>query len=417
VTLYPAIQNFTSADVTPQVTQCVIDWTNVYPYQLGSPYQIARFNFSTGVEISHGFMPGTTSNGSCIIDPNGFLYARQSLANYNGLSQANGATYALTSTFGVGSAFNQAPLNIPCPNVLTVLSIGPSNPSTWIATTAEIPLGVDQHSINIVSANGPLAYGGHSFSMVGGSWSQCAGHQDSNSATAWTLGGPSGTAPIPNAVNLYKTVIPAAAAGYTPVPVTGLINPYITSSLVVTYGPTDIDSGWTDIGQNGVCYDQTDGNLLIIVSTSGSHAANAYVVKLRSNDGSIVWKVPLAHGTINSTNQFPFCRIRHGTLALVISFGPTNTLYVINTISGAFTTSTTGLGSLFVQGQCYDDTTGAILCNTSYSAGAGAPTQIGSTPSSFSGWAALYVQPQYAPPPKARTYNWSTYYVPAHRAG
>jgi hypothetical protein len=288
VSFFPAIQNFTSADTSgATITQCVLDWQNVYPYQQGSPYQITRFNFATGAEISSSNMPGTTSNGSCIIDKFGFLYARHSLANYNGISQANAATYVLTGSFGTDSSFNNLPNSIPAPGPITTIAVG-SN--IWLISICSIPLGTDAHSISaVLVGNVTPSFGGHLFEMSGGAWSVCAGPQSGLSATAYTVAGPSGLVSIPNAVELYKTVVLPQASSYSPV-LWPTANPFITSSLVGSVMPTDVDPAWIgDIAQTGICYDATDGNVLIVVHTTAAVATTDYVLKLRTSDGTTLW--------------------------------------------------------------------------------------------------------------------------------
>lgn len=409
--IQPTIQNFTSADTTGASTQqCAFDWTHLYPFHGASPFGITRFDFTTGTQISTGSLPGTSEPDPVYLDPLGFLYYRHDLSNFNGVTQVDGSTYLLTRTFGSDSGFNNMPNGIPLPGFYTAVTVGAVE---WLICIGVIPIGTFQHSVNALRAGSVLTFGGHNFEMLGGQWSVCTGPQGNLTSTAYTLAGPSSLKTTPMACELYATTILASASSYNPTS-WPLANPGISTVLVGSILPTDIDPTWTQMRMTGVCYDATDGNLLAFMFDQTEVVAQPnYVVKIDASDATIKWKVPIT-GMVNGYGQMPLSRIRHGTFACAVLTNSIKQVFIINTITGTYSSFTNGLaGVLGINtGQCYDDTTGAIVLSCQFNETVDSPTRLNSTPSTFNGWAALYVQPVYSPPPRVETRVWSTTYLP-----
>ena len=105
-------------------------------------------------------------------------------------------------------------------------------------------------------------------------------------------------------------------------------NPYITASTVGTISPTALDALAVSIEVTSLCYDATDGNILLCASTErAGGAATQYIVKVSSATAAVLWSLVLLGGA----NLLPNA-ITTGTLAVFT--GSENTT-VINTLTGA----------------------------------------------------------------------------------
>ncbi len=181
-------------------------------------------------------------------------------------------------------------------------------------------------------------------------------------------------------------------------------NSLVTFATLATLVPIDIDAGWTEIFQWGICVDQTDGNPMVWCYTSNTVAG--YIVKLDQSTGAIIWKcpVPALHFSASSNQQFGFSRVNNQTLC-IITASPT-TITTINTSDGSSTSYTSNLaGFTIVYGQqCFDSASGGIILRTTFSATTGSPTLLNSTASSFTAWAMLYVAPVPPAPTNPRRF-------------
>ena len=407
MTFAPALQSFVSADTsTANSSQAVLDWVNgkVFPYHSGGGVA-TRFNFTSGAEESVGSLSGFAS--PLAVDGLGSLYVKHDLMNFTGVSQYS-PSFLLTATWGASSGSNNEPNGIPLPgNFATVQT----SDSQWLVTAGQIPIGGDQHAISVVKVGALLGFGGHHFAMQGGSWSNCYAGQSASLSTVFTLAGPTSLVTTPIAVELYRTDIRAGAASYNPLtwPVQ---NSFIASSLIGSVVPTAIDSSWSHIFQNGIVYDATDGNAVVSLITTDSVTHPSYIAKLRASDATVLWKVAIPNLQFqNLSQQFGLGQIRTGQLAIFVTVSGTPTVFLVDTATGASSSFTTGLAGVAMGSQCFNDTLGCIVGYTTFSQTAGSPELLNSTPTSFSGWAALYVTPPFTPPPIVRVRNWGTYYT------
>ena len=172
-----------------------------------------------------------------------------------------------------------------------------------------------------------------------------------------------------------------------------VVNSALSSFAAVTLGtiaPTAIDSTWTHLAFVSLGYDLADNNLVGLVSTTDSVTNTSYYVKVDSANGAILWAT-----AVSTADNIP--QLNQGRIdGMVSQMSSAGVLRAIQTSNGAIisTTTITSAG-LPVVGNNYtfsDSITGAFYAICNYNSGTpGAPTQIGSTPSTFDEWAALFV--------------------------
>lgn len=163
----------------------------------------------------------------------------------------------------------------------------------------------------------------------------------------------------------------------------------------VTIG--SIDAAWTaNFTCNGMCLDQSDRNILAIITGTGG-ANVGYIVKLNRLTGAIIWKsiVPPSDGgsAVFGGNVFSNSLIQHNRVAFYT--GSPTTVSIYDTTNGSLVTQYhTHLDgyTLGASGQCYNDTISGIVIEASFAQGPGSPTLLNSTPASWAnGYSVLYV--------------------------
>ncbi len=189
--------------------------------------------------------------------------------------------------------------------------------------------------------------------------------------------------------------------------------PTFSNIVVGTLFPADIEPTWTTFGIQGFCVDQTDGNLIVVGNNNAlGPARKNRVFKIDSNDASILWNIEITSGStiLNVDKQFAYSLIRRNRIALLINNNPlpvaSPRIDIYDTTNGSvIDTYTTGLTGISPTGfQCYNDAVEGVICNIDYVDAVGSPTRLNSTPSSFRGWAMLYVASPPAPPPGNRRF-------------
>lgn len=211
------------------------------------------------------------------------------------------------------------------------------------------------------------------FNITGGSVVPNGLFQNTGGTTS-VVAGPAGTA--------YWTVQPfsiygtAYALGSTTISGGGLSNISIKSYL-----PTDFDATWTFFDSfSGPAYDQTDGNVIVMVTGHGPSSNAAYIAKLRVSDGQVLWKVSMPdnhgfsdQGILNSVIEFGY----------FLYFANSNqVVYLISTADGTFITQTSTGGVIALGNQSSNDSLGCIIGNGTWDTALGALTLLNSTASS-----------------------------------
>jgi hypothetical protein len=180
---------------------------------------------------------------------------------------------------------------------------------------------------------------------------------------------------------LYTVVISPGAETYN-IASWPTANPYISSATIGTIAAASIDATWTAFQCNSIGYDASDGNVLMDVNTTAAVTNKHYIIKINATTAAVMWVTAIGNiGTFGENlNLF---RVD----GIAISLANT-AVDVITTSTGALVSSAlTGLSSLsYTSG---DDISGLIFTALSYTQGAGNPTPVAGTPTSFSGWAII----------------------------
>jgi hypothetical protein len=204
-------------------------------------------------------------------------------------------------------------------------------------------------------------------------------------------------------------------------------------ATVGTVAVTDIDPTWTNIdGIYGIAVDQVDGHLVCGFATDDTVTHRAYLVKLNSATGAVMWAAPVGNGLNYPLNQGDLARstIKNSKLYYIGATG--QQFYTINTTDGTADTSVVldsgGLASLYGS-QISEDVSGSVVWYGSWSEGDLHPAYLGTyclTDGHHSGsqmvwrfWPAPsgFVTPVYGPQVTSRKRAWSyvldghTFYV------
>lgn len=98
--------------------------------------------------------------------------------------------------------------------------------------------------------------------------------------------------------------------------------------------PASVDATWTAFAAAAGCaFDQTDGNPIIYVHTTGK-TVNDYLVKLNATTAAVIWKCAIDGSTAKSQDMANWLI----TKQTIYFLGLNHTLYTINTATGAATT-------------------------------------------------------------------------------
>jgi hypothetical protein len=370
-----SIQSFTGPHTSGGVTQCAVDWAREKIYIGAGSFYISRLDFTTGVEEAYA-ATGTGDYPPTGLDADGNLYAARPASLYaGGIAKVNGTTFAdiATDSYPTNKIGGGDFANVSADDGEFVIDVGNGGGS------------LSANSNTIVSADGVYL-----------------------ANTAWTSGSSALPCPgLPGDNIGYYIEIPSASQTQILKLRSVACALSVVFSTVGTISPTDVDATWSLISLNGVCLDQTDGNLLAIVSTMESVTHKCYVIKIDVSNADVLWTCALPDfGSSAAPGGDQFSRSRIQNQQLGILTGPNGavprTVTFINTSDGSLigTPLTDGLAGLTPHGaQCYDDTKGCIVTRIGYSEVSGSPSRLNATPSSFTGWAALYVAPAVVPAP------------------
>lgn len=379
---YPGIQNYDSPHVDgASVFQAPTDWKNgpnIYLYAESTPPRAAKFAIKSGKEKSYGFLTDTDLPNCATTDASGNFYVPYDASNYVSIT-AYDPNFAVLWTVGTtASGPTSPPTAVPLPETMCVVTVG--NVSWLITAGFGHPTGTGP-DLGIVLLGDTPAIVNFSHQIPSGQAPAIvAGPSDSTSATAYILVEPGITNPN-QSIGVYSLVI--AVADPT--------QPTVATYTVATLGTiqaTALNSTWTEIFNNGLVFDTNDSK--IIVNATGSPGASGYIAKIDPADCSVTWKVEIPTST-GDRQQFQFGRVKKGFISY-FSQGSTKQVVIINTKTGVFTTTTTGLGGLTAFVQCCDDVTPCIIAQGSFSKVAGSPLQLNDTPDSFTGWYALFIE-------------------------
>lgn len=140
---------------------------------------------------------------------------------------------------------------------------------------------------------------------------------------------------------------------------------------------TDIDATWATVdGVYGITVDQTDGNLIIGVSTLGAATITAYLLKLNAVTGAVMWRFNAGSGVAyDPSDDMPKNWIQNGTL-YYLDFH--QTLWTINTLTGTSTSQALDAATLGLhRSQCSEDVFGSITWFGAWSESTTHPSYVG----------------------------------------
>ncbi len=368
MTFTPSLQALIGAhtSVTSGNTQCAVDWTRNRVF-IGDSVNISRMGLITGVEEIYTASPAHGGPPPIALDGNGDVYVYHPPDfTRGGIEKFSGTGLSILADGGY-----------PAPLLGGTAMMAISTPGGQVVVDTNLVTTHAIFSIDTVyqTSFSYLAYG----------------------TTALLSPGKIGS-------NKIYMLVTNTDIGYV---IELGCYPLFTFTLIATITPTDVDATWTHLGIDGICVDQTDGNLIFTSNNADSGAAKRNALfKIDNSIGSVTWassvppSTPTGIGVIGSTRQLGYSLIRSQRLAIFTGshFGsPPNTVTIFNTSDGSVVdTYTTNINGISLFYQCYNDAIGGIVCNIVKTNIAGGPTLLNSTPSAFTGWAVLYVA---APPP------------------
>ncbi len=375
-------------------TQCCVDWVNQKAYIQGitsAVRYISRVGLISGVQEAFAstaaFTHPPSADTPIQIDASGNLYDVWSGLNGGGITKIDSSTLTQISFSGVSTS--NFPLGYPGLPDGSLANISVSGTQFILAGSIGGFFGILDYSAafneELFAGRQQLWSGSNPGGFV------CAGPLNSN--VGYNIVSESGS-PGTQIARIYKFVFtPGGSWTVSDWPVQ---NSLITSTEIFDLHPTDIDAGWTEIHNHGLCIDQSDGNLIISFTGQSGAGTASYIVKVNATSGAVIWKVSVPDGSTIGVRQMQFSLIRYSRFAFFTNTG--HTVTIINTADGSTTTETSGLAGITSFGyQCYNDKLGAIILNCTFSNTTGSPTRLNSTPTSYTGWSVLYV----APPPPA----------------
>lgn len=161
-------------------------------------------------------------------------------------------------------------------------------------------------------------------------------------------------------------------------------NPNITSSEIGTIAAAAVDPTATTVSCAHMGYDSLDNIVVLDCTTNGTGATTRFLVGVNQTNAGVLWTLPIS-GPVNS---LALSRIGAAMAELLQS----GTGSVLNTSNGALVGSTlngvvpTLSGSQPVL-MASDDISRLLVLECTFTEGAGSPTPVSGTGSSFTGWA------------------------------
>ncbi len=350
--------------------QSAVDWHSGVQWQHSTPDGIdgylVQMSINTGTELNY-LNTSTAYPDSFDLYPVGFdanhVYINASLggAGGTGIYQIDPITLALEQIGNTGVTFSDG----------TMSPIIAADDSTWMLVTGiGFQVFFEYFSCIKTSTTPMVAWGPGPISFSNRIAVSCTGPK--GTGLGYVLS--SGNAPA--SALIFEVNVNAAGS----------------HSTIATIAPTDIDAGWTSISQDGMCLDQTDGNLIAFFEGQSGATNRYYICKVVVADGSIAWKTTIAN--VGGGPQVAQSQIKSQQYCHFSQLGAgLSQVETINTADGSKTISSFGLGGVGggTISQCYNDQSGAIIGEFFLVPGAGSPVLLNATPSTFGGWAALYV--------------------------
>jgi len=351
-----------------------LDWTRRRAFEVSNT-NLSRYGLLTGLE--EAYAPLADMGG---IGENGIAAPIGIAANGNIFLSASGSLYNGAAMYVDGSALTMINLiGYPPPNE----GLGGMVGFTFGSTQYAMDMGLGNSIITVLNRiqfNSTTAWlGDNNFTHVGGVG--CAGMPGDGMAYLLSApdGGPSQTGPA------TLSAVTFDGSGY-------VSNVAIGDITMASVEPT-----WTDqFHPIGVCLDQTDGKLLAVFAGNGGVTTHTVLAKINPATAALEWTVHLPNsdggGRISAGVTFAYSDIKNQRCGFYTGSPPQVT--IIDTSDGSvdtqYSSNLNGLSN--IDGQCYNDSLGAIVLGCDFSNTTGSPTLLNSTPTSWGdGYAVLYV--------------------------
>jgi hypothetical protein len=200
----------------------------------------------------------------------------------------------------------------------------------------------------------------------------------------------------------------------------------IALTVIGAVTPAQVDPTWTNItGVAGITVDQTDGNLIMMFSTTDVVAVLCRFVKLNKATGAVMWRAAAGTGINYNDSDMPKNVVKTGKIYYFAN--TTSTIVTVDTIAGTSSSTSFNAGGPGAF-QVSEDVSGSVMWYGSFSDLGQAPAYFGNyclTLGNHSGanmcwrfWpASSFVQPPFATPAVSRKRAWSfvldghTFYV------
>ncbi len=407
MTFATSLQSLVSTYATITTTPCSVNWQRGLAYRWGGPhsgdFRFSILSISSGLELANkldsSYSPHIPASSVPIgLDGSGNVYLYWSSLNGGGLIQIDPLTLAQIGYGGTASP----------------------PPDGWALAGGKVS-GFDSGGANFIIATGiggttqagHVIFNGLTFAGRYENWPRsvvttsngfcCGGKIGDN--CGFVVAGPGSDSAVPQ-VTVYR--IDGTPGGSWTAADWPTLNPLVTSTIIASIAPTDIDASWTTIAPNGCCVDQTDGNLIIPVVGDTGATTYLYIIKVDKTTGAVIWAAHMASRSALGGRTLAFSSITNQRIGFVnpTHFATVASVQILDTSDGSTVdTYTTGLGGMqFFGEQCYNDSRGALCCNCTIVPHGDAPTLLNSTPSTFNGWGILYIAPAPPPPPGSRRY-------------
>lgn len=356
----------------------------------GSTNGICTFNRLTGALLQsvsittilnnaiHASSNNISAGTGPTLDPDGNIYFPSDLSNSTCIRKVSLSTLELTGSFGVpGSGIAQATSTTmfsPRALVGSRIWVPPKKNSTrdnkWTNLVFLTALLGDWWAILNGDTMTLLATG----SVTEARSNVCAGQVLANQANATSF------------TNFHLVSVSATSGNIAPLGVYTVTvlgaDKHLTNSPTQTKAGTiaasAIDATWTTIESlAGPFYDATDGNIIIMVSTTDAVTNKQYVVKVNPFTAGIVWAT-----AVTTLGNGGGAAINFGTFAYMNGI---STIISVATSNGAVTT--TFLNGISDTGPTVsDDYDGSVFYKGNYTSGGGAPTPLNGTVSANGLW-------------------------------
>jgi hypothetical protein len=392
-----AIQNFApvGGHTAPVDATAFVDWnTNaLYSSTLGlystTGNGFYKFNVNTGGQTT--FVAGSSITGftgycnAGVIGSDGYFYVYSSVSNYGKISKFDPNTFALDATIGTESGTG----GIPTPNQMLGVAAGTSN---FLVISGNYALNGDKGAI--IQTDGSMTQTALLTSGAGVQNFLCPGPSFASGTVAmgscYMVGcdGPSTSASGTSTPIVINRIVIESTGAYTVTQVASIAPSAFSASLFAQFPTT------------GAFYDPADGNVIITVNI---YQGSSYLAKINVSTGAVMWSTQIVGLQASTGANFTNFTLKGGRLALLVNgtgVGSPVTLLWLNTLTGAIISNNL-IPGFSRDAQAYDGNTGRIVsyCTSYNSATSGAPTPIGTTPSSFTNEYAIFYGNNPAPNP------------------